>query len=132
MKKINPNARYHETNEWATLDGNILTIGITDFAQTVFGNVVEVEFPEVGIFISKNEKLLLIESSKVSTEVFSPLSGKIIQVNEDLEEHPEWLNEAPYGKGWLVKMEMKDVMEWEGMMTAEAYAAYMSGLYNKV
>jgi len=131
MKKINQAARYHETNEWVTVHNNIFTIGITDFAQTVFGNVNFIGFPKVGDFIEKNNFIVTIESDKIATEVESPLSGKIIAINKELKKHPFWLNESPYEKGWLVKMEISNLKEWENLMTADEYKKYMNIFYNK-
>ncbi len=131
MKKINPNARYHETNEWVTVHNNIFTIGITDFAQTVFGKVISIEFPRVGDFVEKNQELCMIESDKITTEVESPLSGKIYSINQELKNNPTWLNESPYEKGWLVKIEISDPKEWETLMTADEYQSYMNIFYNK-
>ena len=127
MKKINSLARYHETNEWVTFYNNIFTIGITDFAQTVFGNVVLINLPKVGDVIEKGQELTTIESDKMSTEIESPLSGKIISIN-----HPYWLNESPYEKGWLVKMDISTLSEWEDLMTAIEYENYLSVFYNKI
>ncbi|MFK7773211.1 MAG: glycine cleavage system protein H [Saprospiraceae bacterium] len=139
MKKINPHARYHETNEWVLknnitleLEENIFTIGITDFAQTVFGKVISVNLPKVGTFIEKNKQLAIIESNKTTTEIESPMSGKIISINHELKNHPNWLNDSPYDQGWLVKIELTTPSEWENLMTAAEYKNYMSVFYNKI
>lgn len=131
MKKIDPNAFYHETNEWVKKDGNNYIIGITDFAQTVFGNVVSIELPEVGKIIKKNELLVTVESDKVSTEIFSPISGKVIFINSDLENTPEWLNTSPYEKGWLVRVDIESLDEIESLMSASDYQDFMKVFYNK-
>ena len=132
MKKINQEARYYETNEWVTVQNNIFTIGITDFAQTVFGTVAKINLPKVGEFIEKHKELVTIESDKALTEVESPLSGKIISINDNLKNNPNWLNESPYEKGWLVKMEIKDHSNWEELMSSSDYKNYMNIFYNKV
>lgn len=132
MKKIDFDAFYHETNEWIRKDDDGYTIGITDFAQTVFGNVVAVDLPEVGKLIKKNELLSTIESDKVATEIFSPISGKIISINNSLEKHPEWLNSAPYGDGWLVKVELIATEELDTLMSGIAYQDFMKVFYNKI
>ncbi len=132
MKKIDVNAFYHETNEWVRKDETGYTIGITDFAQTVFGNVVSVDLPKVGEIIKKNELLVTIDSDKVTTEIFSPISGKIISINNELEKSPEWLNSSPYEKGWLVKVELIAVNEMNDLMSASAYHDYMKVFYNKM
>lgn len=132
MKKINQKARYHETNEWVTLHNNIFTIGITDFAQMVFGKIISIELPQVGILIKKNNELLTIESDKILTVVESPLSGKIISINESLKNNLNWLNESPNEKGWLVKMEIPNHSEWEKLMSADEYEKYIKVFYNKI
>ncbi len=86
----------------------------------------------MGYIIKKSQELITIESDKVTTEIESPLSGKIISINENLKNHPIWLNESPYEKGWLVKMEISNISEWEELMTAEKYKNYMSIFFNKV
>lgn len=139
MKKINPQAKYYETNEWVTVNslpdrdhkGNIFTIGITDFAQTVFGKISLVDLPQVGILIQKGKELATLESEKTSIIIESPLSGKVIAINHPLKDNPIWLNESPYEKGWLVKMETTDLSEWKEMMNAEQYRNYMDIFYNK-
>lgn len=138
MKKINSHARYYETNHWVlenkvNNDGNenIFTIGITDFAQTIFGNVVAIELPKVGNLIKKNKQLATIESDKVSTEIESPLSGRITSINLELRNNPNWLNDFPYEQGWLVKIELTDLSELTELMTANEYKNYMSVFYNK-
>lgn len=132
MKNIDFNAFYHETNEWVRKDTDGYTIGITDFAQTVFGNVVSIDLPEVGSVVKKNELLTTIESDKVATEIFSPISGKIVSINKDLENHPEWLNSAPYENGWLVKVELIVTAEIDSLMSGTAYQDFMKVFYNKI
>jgi len=131
MKKIDRRALYHETNEWIRQDGKEYVIGITDFAQTVFGNVVSVDLPEVGSLIETNQELLIVESVKVSTEIFSPVSGEIISINQELKTNPEYLNESPYDKGWLVRIKVSDENELNNLMNADAYIKYMGIFYNK-
>ena len=131
MKKIDKQALYHETNEWIRKDEKGYWIGITDFAQTVFGKIISVDFPKVGASIQKNKLLVVVESDKVSTEIFSPISGEIISINENLKTNPEYLNESPYEKGWLVKIKIDDATELQELMNSAAYAKYMSVFYNK-
>ena len=135
MKKINPQAKYFETNHWILKndDGEyIFTIGITDFAQTVFGNAISINIKNVGVLVQKGAELAIIESDKVSTEVESPMSGKIIEINNLLKTHPNWINESPYNKGWLVKIEITNPSELKELMTADEYKNYMNVFYNKV
>lgn len=132
MKKFDPQAKYFETNDWARKDNDGITIGITDFAQVVFGDVVLVEFGKVGNLIQKGEQYAIIESNKSSTELFSPLSGKIIAINLNLENQPELLNSSPYQNGWLIKLESIIPSEWEELMDAKSYNQYMKIFYNKM
>ena len=132
MKKIDPHARYFETNEWVKKNGNQVTIGLTDFAQTVLGKAIYIEFEAIGTQIKKGDKIALIETDKSTTDIFSPLSGKIILNNESLISNPNPINEDCYGKGWLVKIELNSMSEWEEMMTAEAYQSYMKIFSNKI
>ncbi|MFK8008673.1 MAG: glycine cleavage system protein H [Saprospiraceae bacterium] len=130
MKKINQLARYNETNEWIIKNNNTFTIGITDFAQTVFGKVNSINLPQVGDIIKKGQELVLIESDKITTEVESPTSGKITSININLKNHPNWVNESPYEKGWLVKMEVLNLSEWNELMSADEYKDYIKVFYN--
>lgn len=132
MKKIDLKAKYFETNEWAREESDGICIGITDFAQTVFGKVVFVEIEKVGKLIERGDKIAIIESDKTATEILSPLSGKIIATNESLDKTPELLNDAPYKEGWLIKIELGNVEEWENLMDANAYKSYMHSFYNKI
>lgn len=131
MKKINPAAHYYETNEWATKTQGGFLIGITDFAQTVFGDVVFIELPAIGQVFQKGAAFAITESNKASNEISMPLSGKIIAVNQPLVDNPSWLNEAPYDKGWLVKIKANNPGEWEALMTAEQYRAFIGVFFNK-
>jgi len=104
MKKINPIAHYYETNEWALQIQTDFLIGITDFAQTVFGDIVFIELPQIGQFFQQGKTFAITESNKASNEISIPLSGEIIEVNQALVNNPIWLNEDPYEKGWLIKI----------------------------
>lgn len=132
MKKIDQTARYFETNEWARKDLAEVTLGITDFAQTVFGNVVFVETQEVGKKIQKGDLIATIESNKTASDILSPLSGEIVAVNLELLNQPELINSSPYMEGWLVKIKLTNEKEWQELMTAEAYQKYMKVFYNKI
>jgi len=131
MKKINPAARYFETNEWAVLKEDHFVIGITDFAQTVFGQMTFVELPAIGAIFQQRQPFALTESNKAANEIFMPLSGKIIAVNSALKETIELLNEDPYGAGWLVKINVTNPSEWEALMDAEAYKEFIGVFFKK-
>lgn len=131
MKKINPTAHYYETNEWALQIQAGFLIGITDFAQTVFGDIVFIELPTVGQFFQQGAPFAITESNKASNEISIPLSGEIIAVNQRLVDNPIWLNENPYEKGWLVKIKASKPSEWGELMTAEQYHAFIGVFFNK-
>jgi len=132
MKKVNPVAKYYETNEWATQESDYYLLGITDFAQTVFGDITYVELPKIGTSFRQGQPFTIVESAKTATDISMPLSGKIIAVNEQLIQQPELLNLAPYQEGWLVKIEASVPAEWNDLMTAEQYQKYIGVFFNKI
>lgn len=113
--------RYSEEHEWVKVEGNTVRIGITDFAQSELGDIVFVELPEVGDEISADEPFGSVESVKTVSELYAPVSGKVIEVNEDLNDSPEFVNESPYEKAWMVVVELSEPSEVENLMTAEQY-----------
>jgi glycine cleavage system H protein len=117
--------RYHPEHDWARIEGDEATFGITWFAQDALGEVVFVEPPKVGATVTKDEPYAEVESVKAVSEVISPLSGEIVAVNESLSDRPEAINDDPYGEGWLVKVRLSDPSEADGLMDA---ATYQSGL----
>ena len=113
--------RYRDTHEWAKLEDGLVVVGITDYAQGELGDVVYVELPEVGREVGAGEAVAVIESVKTASDIYAPVSGEIVAVNEALSEHPEKVNEDPYGEGWLFKIKPKDPAELETLLDAEAY-----------
>jgi glycine cleavage system H protein len=113
--------KYHPEHDWARIDGDVATFGITWYAQDQLGEVVFVEPPEVGKSISKDEPYAEIESVKAVSDVVAPLSGEIVEVNAMLTDTPEKINEDPYGDGWLVKVRLSDVSEVDDLLDREAY-----------
>ncbi|WP_050616294.1 glycine cleavage system protein GcvH [Bacillus testis] len=113
--------RYSEEHEWVKTEGDKLRIGITDFAQSELGDIVFVELPEVGTSISADEPFGSVESVKTVSELYAPVSGKIVEVNEDLDDNPEYVNESSYDKAWMIVIEPSDASEIENLMTAEQY-----------
>jgi len=103
------------------LEGNIAIIGITYHAQEELGDIVHIDLPEVGKEVKQNEVLAVVESVKSASDVYSPLSGKVIEVNENLKTKPELINEDPYNAGWIVKLELSDPKEYESLLSAEEY-----------
>jgi glycine cleavage system H protein len=116
---------YHPEHDWARLDGDVATLGITWFAQDALGEVVFFDPPEVGTNVSKDEAYAEVESVKAVSDVIAPLSGEIVEVNTALGDAPETINSDPYGEGWLVKVRLSDPSEAESLLDR---AAYISGL----
>ena len=117
---------YHAEHDWARVDGDEATFGITWYAQDALGEVVFFEAPSVGASVTKDEAYTEIESVKAVSDVFAPLSGEIVAVNEALSESPETVNEDPYGGGWLVRVKLSDPSETEQLMNASTYEASLS------
>jgi glycine cleavage system H protein len=113
--------RYTKEHEWVQIDGNTVRIGITDFAQSELGDIVFVELPEVGDEIAADEPFGSVESVKTVSELYAPVSGKVVEVNADLDDSPEFVNESPYEKAWMIVVELSDVSQIESLMTAEQY-----------
>jgi glycine cleavage system H protein len=117
---------YHSEHDWARVEGDEATFGITWYAQDQLGEVVFFEPPEQGAKVTQNEPYTEIESVKAVSEVIAPLSGEIVAVNESLSEKPETINEDPYGAGWLVRVRLSDPSEQEALMDAAAYEATLT------
>ena len=113
--------RYSKEHEWVRLEGKTATIGITDYAQHELGDIVYVELPAVGKELSQMGAFGTIEAVKTVSDLYSPVSGKVIEVNGGLSEHPEWVNQSPYEKGWLIKVEAKDPKEMEALLAPSDY-----------
>ncbi len=120
--------RYSKEHEWVLVEGNVATVGITDYAQEQLGEIVYVELPEVGEKVSKDDAFGVVESVKTVSDVYAPVSGSVIEVNDDLPGNPELLNDDPYGDGWMLKIEMSDPDELEDLMTSEEYERYVAEL----
>ncbi|MEC2392543.1 glycine cleavage system protein H [Bacillus toyonensis] len=116
------NLRYSEEHEWVKTEGNEVVIGITHFAQGELGDIVFVELPEVGATIEADEPFGSVESVKTVSELYAPVSGKVVAVNEELSDQPELVNESPYDGAWMVKVELSDASQVEKLLTAEKYA----------
>ncbi|KAA0014673.1 glycine cleavage system protein GcvH [Billgrantia pellis] len=124
MSSIPANLRYNESHEWVLDNGDgTVTIGITDHAQEALGDVVFVELPEVGRTLAKGEEFGVIESVKAASDLYAPLAGEIVEVNETLEDAPETVNEAPYEGGWIMKVRVDDATAVEALLDADAYQA---------
>ncbi len=117
--------RYTDDHEWIKIDGNIGTVGITEHAQGELGDIVYVDIPNQSASVKKGESFGTIEAVKTVAELFSPVTGKIIEVNQPLNDEPEIVNSDPYGNGWIVKFEISDLSEIESLMDADAYKAFI-------
>ena len=122
--KYDKTARYAKTHDWARVEGDLVVCGISDYAQHSLSDVVYVELPDAGATFSQGEVYTTVESVKAAEEVFAPVSGEIVEVNEALEDQPEQLNSDPYG-AWIVKVRPADVSELDSLMDASAYEAYV-------
>jgi len=112
---------YTDTHEWVKNEGNQVTVGLTDYAQSQLKDIVYVEFPEIGSDFKRGESLGVVESVKTAADLFSPVSGKVIETNMTLKDRPQFINEDPYGKGWILKMDLGDKGELKRLLTSEAY-----------
>jgi glycine cleavage system H protein len=119
--------KYHPEHDWARIEGEEATFGITWYAQDSLGEVVFFEPPDVGATVSKDSTYAEVESVKAVSDVYSPLSGEVSAVNEELSENPERINEDPYGEGWLVKVKLSDPSEADSLMDAAAYRELLTG-----
>jgi len=119
---------YTKEHEWANVEGNMATVGITDYAQEQLGEIVFVELPDVGKQFKSNEELAVVESSKAASDVYAPLTGKVVEVNTNLDTSPELINEDCYGRGWICKLEITDEKSLEELMDARQYEEYLKGL----
>jgi glycine cleavage system H protein len=112
---------YTESHEWVEEEGNDVKIGLTDYAQSQLKDIVYVELPEIGSEFKKGESMGVVESVKTVADLFSPITGRVLKTNLTLKDHPQFVNEDPYGKGWIVKMEIQDKEELKGLLTFKAY-----------
>lgn len=117
--------KYSKEHEWVRVEDGLATIGITDYAQEELGDIVNVELPDEGDTFAKDEAFGAVESVKASSEVFTPVGGKVVEINEPLFDGPEMLNEDPYDEGWMIKLEVSDSGELGDLMDAEAYQQYI-------
>ncbi|MHB8656877.1 MAG: glycine cleavage system protein GcvH [Solirubrobacteraceae bacterium] len=118
--------RYHPEHDWARIEGDQATFGITWYAQDLLGEVVFFEAPKVGAQVTKDEPYTEVESVKAVSDVFAPLSGEVVEVNGALSDGPETINEDPYGEGWLVKVKLSDPSEADSLMDSQTYRASLS------
>ncbi len=123
MAEFPKELRYLKTHEWARAEGDVVVVGISDHAQDALGDVVYVELPEVGAQCQAGDEIAVVESVKAASDIYAPVSGTVVAVNNRLEESPELVNEAPYGDGWFFRIKASDPTAIEGLLDAPAYQA---------
>jgi len=126
--KVESKLKYHEEHEWVRVEGEEGVIGISDYAQDQLSDVVYVELPEVGDTFDRGDVFAVVESVKAASDVYMPVGGEILEINEELEDSPELVNKDPYGEAWLVRVRFNDPGELDDLMDAGAYEEYIAGL----
>ncbi|MER2491228.1 glycine cleavage system protein GcvH [Catenovulum sediminis] len=122
MSNIPAELKYADSHEWVRDDGDgIVTIGISDHAQDLLGDLVHVDLPEIGAGFTAGDEIAVVESVKAASDVYSPIAGEVVEVNEELEDSPELVNTDPYGDGWLFKLKVEDMGEVDSLLDAEGY-----------
>ncbi len=121
MSHLPEELKYLSTHEWARAEGDVITVGITDHAQDAMGDLVYIEVPELGQQVSAGEEAGVVESVKAASDIYAPVSGEIVAINEGLEEEPELVNQDPYGDGWMFQIKASDPGELDALLDAEAY-----------
>lgn len=125
MSNIPENLRYSKDHEWVSVDGDVASIGITDYAQSSLGDVVYIDMPRVGDKFAAHEAFGSVESVKAVSEVFTPVGGEVVEVNEGLNDTPEKVNGDPYGDAWFIKIKMDNAGEADGMLSSAEYEEYL-------
>jgi len=120
--------KYTKNHEWAKLDEGLAVVGITDYAQEQLGDIVYVELPQPGDTVEKSQSFGIIESVKAASDLFAPIGGEVVAINEELVGRPELVNQDPYEGGWMVKVQPEDAMQMDDLLTAEEYAAHLETL----
>ena len=126
MSNTPTDLKYATSHEWARLEGDIITVGITDHAQEALGDLVFVELPEVGDSVNAGDEAGVVESVKAASDIYAPVSGEVVEINPALEDTPELINSDPYGEGWMYKIKVSDLAELDDMMSADEYDAQVS------
>ncbi len=118
---------YTKDHEWARIDADVATIGITDYAQQMLGELVFVELPDIGKKFAGHDELAVVESTKAANDIYSPVAGKVIEVNGELESQPELINQDCYNAGWICKLQITDTKSVESLMDSKQYEEYLGG-----
>ena len=122
---MNENIRFTKEHEWIVIKEGIAIIGISDFAQRQLGDIVSIELPKVGSIFKRMQSMAIIDSVKASSDIYCVISGEILEVNEELLEHPEWINQSSYELGWIVKLKPSNMEEFHNLMTTEQYNKFI-------
>lgn len=126
MVQVEQGLRYSRTHEWARIEGDVATVGVTDYAQSELGDITYLELPQPGTQVKQGEPMGVIESVKAASDIYSPVSGEVIEANEGVVDAPEKVNQSPYGEAWLVKIRLSDPSEVENLMDAAAYEQFLA------
>ena len=124
--KLDPEARYAESHEWARKDDAEIVVGITDYAQESLSDIVYVELPEVGDTLEQGDSFGVVESVKAASDVYAPVGGEVVAVNTELEDTPELVNQDPFGAGWLIRLAPSDPSQFDDLMDGDAYEALVA------
>ena len=127
--EIEENFLYTKEHEWVSIEDNIATMGISDYAQEALGDVTYVELPEEELEVEQFEQFVSVESVKAASDIYAPMAGKVLEVNRKLEDNPALINKDCYGKGWIAKIEVRDMDESTNLMSAEEYRNYLESLH---
>ena len=119
--KLDPTAKYQQSHEWARQEGDLIVCGITDHAQDSLSDVVYVELPDIGSVLNQGEVFGVVESVKAASDLYMPVSGEIIEINEALADTPETVNSDPYGAGWMIKIKPSNPSEWDSLLSGDEY-----------
>lgn len=119
--KLDANAKYQDSHEWSRREGDLIVCGITDFAQESLSDVVYVELPEVGATLAKGDIFGVVESVKAASDLYIPMSGEIVEINDALEDEPEVVNDDPFGAGWIIKFKPSDPGQWDNLLSPADY-----------
>ncbi len=122
MSDVPSDLKYLSTHEWVLVEGDVATVGISDHAQAALGDLVYVELPEAGSSVAAGDSVAVVESVKAASDTYAPLSGEVVEINEELDGSPDRINDDPYGDGWMYKVKMEDPGEVEDLLDADSYA----------
>ncbi|MGI6626641.1 MAG: glycine cleavage system protein GcvH [Limnochordia bacterium] len=125
---MNEQLRFTKEHEWVLVKGNIIRVGISDYAQNELGDIVFVDLPSIGDVVEEGEGIAVLESVKAVSDVYAPVSGEIVAINEALEESPELVNESPFEAGWIVEIEVAGVAQTGDLMNQQEYEAFLKGV----